>query len=584
MVDLTFFMILLPLPVVIAIGAIVYASIAWRTRTPRLRRNRILCTLWLAVGSAILFLARERVRNWADFDNAFAATVFISFAGVAVLLGALLALFALIGRSTRGAALCPRCWYDMTGVAESDEATCPECGLNVRAQSDLVHRKRWPVLIAVAIVVQLAGQFSYQVIRADNSGASAFVPTTALVAAMYSLPRESIIGSDSHFDADTLTGRLRGAGSSDWQKHWALGKAIDGLSPGSSRETAFRAGTILNRSQYAGEIPITSWQASMHVLCGRGDNVAESITYLTDSYLRSRLTPSPVRFSPPIDPALPQRELALLVPDLLEMVRTKRTRSSEWWDAVQLLAIAGPDAQPVVSLLERRILLDESDSSRSANAVALANLAGRFHSAPAAFAAALESLDESERARLLVGISRQAPDHPDLDEFFRMLLASGEPALENIGALGIATAPATRCEGVRLIIQNFERHARHSLAPADISVFLSLVARDPADGASDEIVSYLENLLLYATPERRSEILNAFNSIGRMSENRNRQVVAFLELLTHDQDREFAERVRLLVKDLSSVASFEKIRPFATIIPDDAGARKLLPPAHSLSP
>lgn len=577
-------MILLPLPVVIAIGAIVYASIAWRTRTPRLWRNRILCTLWLAVGSAILFLARERVRNWADFDNAFAATLFISFAGVAVLLGALLALFALIGRSTHGAGLCPRCWYDMTGTSESDDATCPECGLAVRAQSDLVHRKRWPVLVAVAIVIQLAGQFSYQIIRADNSGANAFVPTTALVAAMYSLPRESIIGSGSHFDTDTLTGRLRGAGSSDWQKQWALGKAIDGLSPGASRETAFRAGTILNRSQYAGEIPFANWQASMQVLCASGDNVAESLTYLTDSYLRSRLTPAAARFSPPIDPALSQKELASLVPDLLEMVRTKRTRSTEWWDAVQLLAIAGPDAEPVVALLERRILVDESDSSRSANAFALANLAGRFQSAPAAFAAALESLDENERVRLLFGLSRQAPDHPDLDECFRVLLASGEPALENIGALGIATAPATRCEGVRLLVQNFERHSRHSLAPADVSVFLGLIARDPTDGASDEIISYLENLLLYATPERRNEILNAFNSIGRVSEDRNRQLVAFLTLLTHDQDPEFADRVRLLLKDLNSTTAYETTRPFATIIPHDPAARKSLPSAHSLTP
>ena len=207
MVDRVFFYVLLPLPLVMLAAVIVYTARAWQTTTPRLRVARWCTALWLGAAAGVLLFARERVRNWADFDNAFAATVLIGAAALFVLAGFVMAAGALVGRSSRGAALCPRCWYDMTGLAEFG-AVCPECGLRVDADADLVRRKRWPVLLALAVAIQLGGQFIYQVVRADNAGLASFVPTTVLVAGMYSLPRDSVLGSGSSYDTETLTARL----------------------------------------------------------------------------------------------------------------------------------------------------------------------------------------------------------------------------------------------------------------------------------------------------------------------------------------------------------------------------------------
>lgn len=476
----------------------------------------------------------------------------IASAGTLVLLGIAVGLIATVGRSTRGSALCPRCWYDMDGVdPQGDGRTvCPECGSVVWSPADLVRRKRWPILIAVAVAFQLSGQFSYQLIRADHGGAQNFVPTTVLVAGMFSLPSEVIIGAPSPFDAGTLSGRLANNRCAEWQKSWAIGKAIDALRRADHPDSVSRASTILSRCRFEGEIPFDAWKASMRLLWTvRAPGSAEAIGYLADSYVRARGLPEPGgRLSFATDPGRCATELGDLVPLLLVNVSTGTIRTQEWWAALRLLALAGDASAPIVPILEARILTEDSESGRANSAAVLAMLSAVLPDASEHTARAFASLNASEQPRVLNAIVRFIRPSPDMIPSFRVLASSSDPVLEVAGATALLGAPQTRCEGAELLIASLQRSLAN--ASADLGAAYWPVLRDPSDAASTMLIVFLEHIALTATPALRAEAMAHLTNIARDAEIRSQRILAFLDFVGTEQNAEIAERARALAADV----------------------------------
>jgi len=556
-IDKIFFNILLPLPLIVALAMVLYLARAWRTSTPRLRRSRVSAAVWLGVCVGILLFCRERVRGWTGMDVGTVSIIMIGSAGAIVLIGNLIGLVATIGRSSGGAPLCPRCWYNMDGVDPQPDgrSVCPECGAEVWTTADLIRRKRWPILIAVAVAFQLAGQFSYQVIRADHGGAQNFIPTTALIAGMLSLPSDAIIGPPSPFDVSTLSGRLANNKAADWQKSWAIGKAIDAIARADHPEAVGRASTILNRCGYEGELPYEAWKASVTMLCQESvPRSGEAFSYLAECYVRARSSPERSgRLAFARDPVRCSQELADLVPLLLQRVSTAPVRSHEFWSSLRLLALAGESAMPVVEYLERRMLIEDSESGR-ANASAILAMFGPI--LPAASDAAVRSfalLAPPEQPRVLNAIARYVHPSVELLPSFRALAVCGEPALEVAGAVSLLGRPDTRCEGAEKLTDALRRHA--TLGYPDLASAYWPVTRFPDDGASTTLILFLQEVAITASPVLRVDAMAHLSNIARDVDSRSAEILVFLDFASNDRDADMASRARSIATDVRSARS-----------------------------
>lgn len=548
MIDRIFFAILLVLPVIVSIAALLYVKRAYETRTPRIRRARILAAIWLAACVGIMLFCRERVRGWTGFDNA-AALITIGTAGSLVVVGALLGFTAVYGRSTRGRPLCPKCWYDMEGV-EPDEAgrsRCPECGLAVDSPGDLVRRKRWPIAVAVAVVCQLAGQFSYQVIRADHGGPVNFIPTTVLVGGMFSLPAEFIIAPPSPFDSSTLTGRLSNSRAAEWQRSWAIGKAIDAISNPESAEAVARGAIILNRCEFEGEIPLTGWIASVRKLCESPAGAGEAFSYLSECYTRIRGGREMWgRITLPNDPALCAAELRPLVPALIGVMSRTSTRGQQWWTCLRLLSLAGEPAPDLIAFLQDRMIVDETDAGRASAAAALAMLSVRLPDAPLAAVESWRLLPEADQPRVLGAIVRYVDPQPALVPTFEALAVCGEPPLEVLGATALTGSDQTRCRGAELLVEAIKRSA----GPPDFAALYWPIARRPDDEASTVLLSYLKRVAMEGSPRVRAEAIQNLGAIARDFESRMEEILLFLDYLTLDLHPELSERARSVAAEV----------------------------------
>lgn len=557
MIDRIFFAVLLPLPIIVAIAMLLYVARAWRSTTPRLRRSHIMAGLWLGACTGILILCRERIRGWTGLDVGSITVFMLASAGSLVLLGIGIGLIGLIGRSTRGSPLCPRCWYNMDGVdPQADGGTvCPECGSEVRSVSELVQRKRWPFLIAIAVTFQLAGQFSYQLIRADHGGAQNFVPTTVLIAGMFSLPADAIIGAPTPFDSATLSGRLANNRVAEWQKTWAIGKAIDAIGRAEHPDAVSRASTILNRSRFEGEVPFESWKSSVRLLCvSRAPGSDEAVAYLAECYVRARsTTDSSGRLSIASDPRRCAAELQDLVPLLLERVSAATVRTPEWWGLLRLVALAGEHAMPIVPMLESRVLEEDSEMGRANIAAVLAMLSAVIPDAGDASLRAFTDLPGPEQPRVLNAISRFIRPPPDLLPSYRALAICGEPALEVAGATGLLGAKDARCEGATLLIASLTRQL--PAGQVDLGSIYWQVARDPGDGASTMLIVFLKDLALNSTPMFRVEAMAHLANIGRDFESRSTEVLALLDFVGSELNAEIAERARAIAVDVRTARS-----------------------------
>lgn len=92
--------------------------------------------------------------------------------------GVLLLLWALFWDRSRGRRRCPKCWYDMAGVAG---LRCPECGKEAKRERRLRRtRRRWvwagtalPLLVGAVVIPQLPAMV--------RNGFWSVVPTSVLV-------------------------------------------------------------------------------------------------------------------------------------------------------------------------------------------------------------------------------------------------------------------------------------------------------------------------------------------------------------------------------------------------------------------
>lgn len=552
MIDRIFFAILLPLPLIVVIAMALYFARAWKTATPRLRISRILATIWLGACAAILVFCRERVRGWSGLDIGSITSFLIASAGVLVLIGVAVGVFATIGRSTKGSRLCPRCWYDMDGVdpQANSHTVCPECGTSVWSSTDLIRRKRWPVFIAVAVALQLAGQFCYQLIRADHGGAQNFVPTTVLVAGMFSLPADAIIGAPSPFDSATLTGRLANDKCADWQKSWAISKSIDAIGRAEHPDAVLRASTILNRCRFEGEIPFEAWKSSILLLCtSRSSASSEAFSYLAECYVRARGAPeSGGRLAFAADPQRCATELRSLIPKLLDNVSTATVRTQEWWAALRLLALAGDASEPIVPMLEARVLTEDSEMGRANTAAVLSMFSAVLPDASDAMAWAFVCLPGPEQPRVLNAFVRFVRPPHSLLPSLRALANSGEPALEIAGAVGLLGGRATRCEGSNLLVRSLRRQIPSG--SADFASIYWPVIREPGDDASTELITFLQEVALSTTFVLQVDAMVQLSNIARDAEVRSPEIVAFLDFVGAEHGSEVADRARALAADI----------------------------------
>lgn len=545
MIDQVFFYLLLPLPLILGLMACIYGFRAWHTQTPHLKRSRYGVALWLLAAAGMLLFCRERIRGWYGFDNNLAILMLISTAGVLLALALLLGLVAAWGRSTRGVPLCPRCWYDMAGAeSEADgTSTCPECGFVVGARADLVRRKRWPLLLAIAVVFQLAGQLSYQVIRADHSGFQDFIPTTALVAGMFSLPSEAILGPPSPFDRTTLAGRLANNRTAEWQKAWAMQKSLAAIAESSSVESVRRSGVLLNRMQYEGEIPLADWQRALLVLCRGKREAGEAYNYLVECYVRSRSHPdATIRISAPTDAAKSDEELKSVAPELLASLKRMDTRGQEWWSTLRLIALSDKSLPPLISYLGSRIREDDFDSSRAYSAAVLAMLSSR---APQAGVEACESawlLPPNEKPRVFNAIARYLTPSHELTPAFQALLNCGEPALEMMAALALTGSPDSRCEGVESLIDVFQRQAVFGIP--DFSMAYWAISRAPDDAASARLVGFLLEWTMVGPAQVRADAMANLIPLARDFDTHAPTILHHLDLLSEAEEGDVADRAR----------------------------------------
>ncbi|MBX3389111.1 MAG: DUF2304 domain-containing protein [Phycisphaeraceae bacterium] len=569
MIDQVFFAILLPLPLIVTAATLMFLIRAWKTETVRLRRSFLATALWLGVCAAILFFCRERVRGWLGVESGAVVVFMISSAGAIVSLGIVVGLFATIGRSMRGQLHCPRCWYDMSGAEPHAEggAVCPECGTDFRSFADLARRKNWPLFIAVAVTLQLAGQFWYQTLRADHGGMQSFVPTTVLVAGMFSLPADAVIGPPSPFDDSTLSGRLANSKAADWQKSWAIAKARAAIERADEPESIARASTILNRCEFDGEIPLAAWKSSVRQLCRSASGTTdEAFVYLAECYFRARGGEDSVgRFMFAKDPAKCKSELGDLVPALLGYLSHATVRSREWWSALRLLALAGDAASPVVPLLADRMLTEESDAGRAFSAAALAMLSQGFPDASEAAIRSFVFLAPFEQPRVLTAITRYVRLAPDQEESFRVLATCGEPFLEVSGSVALLGDSQTRCEGADLLIAALERQTE--IGSPDLLPIYWCVARDPQDGASSELIAYLERLALYSNSSARIGAMSLLANIARDQETRTIEIGLFLDFVGTDRNAAVAERARAFAVEVRSSANSTNSPRKVAVIP-----------------
>jgi hypothetical protein len=76
---------------------------------------------------------------------------------VAAAIGALMLAIGLRGDAARGRKRCPKCWYDLAGLARAMPVVCPECGRVVKTERALKRRRRFRRVVVVGVVFVLTG-------------------------------------------------------------------------------------------------------------------------------------------------------------------------------------------------------------------------------------------------------------------------------------------------------------------------------------------------------------------------------------------------------------------------------------------
>jgi hypothetical protein len=103
--------------------------------------------------------------------------------------GLLVLLRGFVHDRSRGRRRCPRCWYSMDGVPESESPAgtvfvCPECGHGARSLKALHKTRRRVRMLPLTGLLFLMGYSLWCVPRVKDEGSRGFIPTAALIAAV----------------------------------------------------------------------------------------------------------------------------------------------------------------------------------------------------------------------------------------------------------------------------------------------------------------------------------------------------------------------------------------------------------------
>ena len=543
MVDRLFYSSLAILPLILAVGGFVYVRQAWFTSQRRRGIWTWITAVLLFGAGGVLWSVRYRIRGWEGFDNRVFDLVFV--AGLAVIVGiaALLGIVAIVGRSSRGAPLCPQCWYDMT----AHEGLCPECGMTVRDERELLRRKRSVRLAAFAISMQLLAQFLYQYHRADHGGARALVPTTVLIAGAFTMPREMIISAPGFRDF-SLTGRLTDKKLSEWQRSWLFSRAQAELIAGESAESVRRATTLLVRGEFESDLSFEAWKRAFGRLLGDGGLSEVGTEQLARSYLGSRSDAERSEYlQRPRDRGIVAKELEDFVPALERELATASPGTDEWDAAIRLLAAAGRHDAAIRAILEA-VSFDPSPSNAASATFALAALGRESPQASDALLDFVLTLKPEERFSSMVWACRIGPESAWLHEAFRVLANSGEPNLEVLGAAGLASSTSTRCSGTELLIDRMQKWRPN--APVFLMTLQWPVLVAPSDVHASQLLNEMKRYATEGNEVVRMEAVNLLTQIADQVPSRRDEIREFLVLLSDARDGILAERARASVESL----------------------------------
>lgn len=541
--DRVFYHLLALLPAVLAVGGIIFARQALTASERRRFTWTGVSSVLLFGAAAVLWSVRRRIRGWDGFDNRTFDLAFVGGLAALVGLAACVGAIAVLGRSSKGVPLCPRCWYDMT----AHEGLCPECGTTVRHDRELVRRKRSVRLASVAVALQLLAQFLYQYHRADHGGAQGLVPTTVLIAGAFTMPREMIISAPGFRDL-TLAGRVTDNKLAEWQRAWLFSRAQAALIAGESAESVRRATTLLSRGSFESELSLQAWKRAFGMLLADGGLSESATAQLARSYLASRSDAESSEYlQAPRNRAVAAKELEEFVPALERELASAVPGSNEWDLLLRLLAAAGrPDV--AASGVVDAVAYQRTQATVAAGAVALSALGRDSPVAASALLDLADSVRGEERFFAMVWACRIGPDSPWLHQAFRVLAASGEPNLEVLGAAGLASSPTTRCEGTDMLIDKMRLWRPTS------PVFLTTLQWPVLVAPSDRHASHLlDEVKLYATqgPDAvRVEAVNLLTQIADQVPSRRDEIRLFLVGLMNAGDRLLAERARVAVEGL----------------------------------
>ena len=106
------------------------------------------------------------------------ATWIWAFGGLVAAVGLVAATWAFFADRSRGCRRCPKCWYEMTGVAG---LRCPECGREAKHERALLRTRRKWFRGGLACVVMLAGAAIITWPTVRERGAPSLLPTFVLV-------------------------------------------------------------------------------------------------------------------------------------------------------------------------------------------------------------------------------------------------------------------------------------------------------------------------------------------------------------------------------------------------------------------
>lgn len=202
---------------------------------------------WAAAGlgtggaGVACFAAGESVRRWVYQDSGLPVDVTAPrIAAVGVFAFAIVvACKGLWGDRARGRKRCPRCWYDMAGVAAAGRLVCPECGHEAKKAADLERaRVSRRTIVGAGLLVLLAAMVPW-VWNVRQGGIKSMLPTTVMIAGVWWWPDEWLENAKTD-DQWTLEQRLKPKRCYEWQREWLKHKFEDALAKPTSFERVFR--------------------------------------------------------------------------------------------------------------------------------------------------------------------------------------------------------------------------------------------------------------------------------------------------------------------------------------------------------